>query len=266
MLAPGHHADRKPARRRIPSWPQRLLDAVPAAHRRFACASASPACPGVGKSTFIEALGMHLIRERGEKVAVLSVDPSSPISGGSILGDKTRMDGWPADERAFIRPSPSRRPSGRRGAAHAGNHAALRGGGLPQHPGRNRRRGPVGNRGALDGRLLPAADAGRRGRRIAGHQARHHRDDRRAWPSTRPTATTREGRAPPAASIATALHLFPRLGRRLDAAGADLLGAHAAKASPRSGMPCCEHNAWLTSTGQLAERRQRQVARAGCTN
>ena len=48
--------------------------------------------PGVGKSTFIDALGMHLIRERGEQLAVLSVDPSSPISGGSILGDKTRME------------------------------------------------------------------------------------------------------------------------------------------------------------------------------
>ena len=63
--------------------------------------------PGVGKSTFIDALGMHLIRERGENVAVLSVDPSSPISGGSILGDKTRMERLAVEERAFIRPSPS---------------------------------------------------------------------------------------------------------------------------------------------------------------
>ena len=64
--------------------------------------------PGVGKSTFIDALGMHLIRDRGENVAVLSVDPSSPISGGSILGDKTRMERLAVDDRAFIRPSPSR--------------------------------------------------------------------------------------------------------------------------------------------------------------
>jgi LAO/AO transport system kinase len=63
--------------------------------------------PGVGKSTFIDALGMHLIRDRGENVAVLSVDPSSPISGGSILGDKTRMERLAVEERAFIRPSPS---------------------------------------------------------------------------------------------------------------------------------------------------------------
>ncbi|HEY8549486.1 MAG TPA: methylmalonyl Co-A mutase-associated GTPase MeaB [Vicinamibacterales bacterium] len=64
--------------------------------------------PGVGKSTFIDALGMHLVRDRGERVAVLSVDPSSPVSGGSILGDKTRMARLVLEERAFIRPSPSR--------------------------------------------------------------------------------------------------------------------------------------------------------------
>ncbi len=64
--------------------------------------------PGVGKSTFIDALGMHLIQDHGENVAVLSVDPSSPISGGSILGDKTRMERLAVNERAFIRPSPSR--------------------------------------------------------------------------------------------------------------------------------------------------------------
>ncbi len=62
--------------------------------------------PGVGKSTFIEALGLHLI-EQGHRVAVLTVDPSSTVSGGSILGDKTRMERLSMDERAFIRPSPS---------------------------------------------------------------------------------------------------------------------------------------------------------------
>ncbi len=64
--------------------------------------------PGVGKSTFIDALGMHLIREYSEGIAVLSIDPSSPLSGGSILGDKTRMERLCVEERAFIRPSPSR--------------------------------------------------------------------------------------------------------------------------------------------------------------
>ena len=64
--------------------------------------------PGAGKSTFIEALGTHLTRQLGQTVAVLSIDPSSPISGGSILGDKTRMEQLATDDRAFIRPSPSR--------------------------------------------------------------------------------------------------------------------------------------------------------------
>lgn len=62
--------------------------------------------PGVGKSTFIEALGLHLIG-RGHRVAVLAVDPSSSVSGGSILGDKTRMERLSTEERAFIRPSPA---------------------------------------------------------------------------------------------------------------------------------------------------------------
>jgi LAO/AO transport system kinase len=62
--------------------------------------------PGVGKSTFIEALGLYLI-EQGHRVAVLTIDPSSTVSGGSILGDKTRMEKLSVHERAYIRPSPS---------------------------------------------------------------------------------------------------------------------------------------------------------------
>jgi LAO/AO transport system kinase len=62
--------------------------------------------PGAGKSTLIECLGLQLIGQ-GLKVAVTAVDPSSTISGGSILGDKTRMERLSAAERAFIRPSPS---------------------------------------------------------------------------------------------------------------------------------------------------------------
>lgn len=62
--------------------------------------------PGVGKSTFIEAFGMMLV-ERGLRVAVLAVDPSSTRSGGSILGDKTRMEHLSRQKSAFIRPSPS---------------------------------------------------------------------------------------------------------------------------------------------------------------
>jgi LAO/AO transport system kinase len=62
--------------------------------------------PGVGKSTFIEAFGLHLIAQ-GHRVAVLAVDPSSSLSGGSILGDKTRMEKLSVHPSAFIRPSPT---------------------------------------------------------------------------------------------------------------------------------------------------------------
>ena len=63
--------------------------------------------PGAGKSTFIEAFGTMLCRDFGKKVAVLAVDPSSTVTGGSILGDKTRMENLSRCENAFIRPSPS---------------------------------------------------------------------------------------------------------------------------------------------------------------
>ncbi len=71
--------------------------------------------PGVGKSTLIESLGLHLIA-KGHRVAVLAVDPSSPVTGGSILGDKTRMERLAREENAFIRPSPSSGSLG--GVAH----------------------------------------------------------------------------------------------------------------------------------------------------
>ncbi|BBK44522.1 LAO/AO transport system kinase [Allostella vacuolata] len=67
--------------------------------------------PGVGKSTFIEAFGLHVIG-RGHRVAVLAVDPSSKVSGGSILGDKTRMEMLSRHPDAFIRPSPAGRTLG----------------------------------------------------------------------------------------------------------------------------------------------------------
>jgi len=62
--------------------------------------------PGVGKSTFIEAFGLYAIG-LGKRVAVLAVDPSSPVAGGSILGDKTRMESLSRHDHAFIRPSPA---------------------------------------------------------------------------------------------------------------------------------------------------------------
>jgi len=85
----------------------RLLDAV-LPHASKSRRIGITGVPGVGKSTFIDTLGMYILRQRGERLAVLSVDPSSPVSGGSILGDKTRMEQLAAEEGAFIRPSPSR--------------------------------------------------------------------------------------------------------------------------------------------------------------
>jgi LAO/AO transport system kinase len=78
--------------------------------------------PGVGKSTFIETLGLQRI-EAGQRVAVLAVDPSSQVSGGSILGDKTRMERLAQREEAFIRPSPSGGSLG--GVAHRTREAML---------------------------------------------------------------------------------------------------------------------------------------------
>jgi LAO/AO transport system kinase len=80
---------------------QRLLPHTGGAHRLGVTGA-----PGVGKSTFIDALGGHLTA-RGWRVAVLAVDPSSRRTGGSILGDKTRMPRLAVDPGAFIRPSPS---------------------------------------------------------------------------------------------------------------------------------------------------------------
>lgn len=79
--------------------------------------------PGVGKSTFIEAFGLHLIREQNKKVAVLAVDPSSGKTGGSILGDKTRMNELSTHPMAFVRPSPSAGALG--GVAHASRESII---------------------------------------------------------------------------------------------------------------------------------------------
>ena len=68
--------------------------------------------PGAGKSSLIEVLGTRLTAEHRQKVAVLAIDPSSQVSGGSILGDKTRMTSLASSEMAFIRPTPARTSSG----------------------------------------------------------------------------------------------------------------------------------------------------------
>lgn len=82
-----------------------LKNLAPHSNRAIRVGISGP--PGVGKSTLIEALGMKLIEE-GHRVAVLAIDPTSPISRGSILGDKTRMPNLSRNSQAFVRPSPSR--------------------------------------------------------------------------------------------------------------------------------------------------------------
>lgn len=79
--------------------------------------------PGVGKSTFIEALGRHVVEKLGKKLAVLAVDPSSQRGGGSILGDKTRMPWLAAHPAVFVRPSPAGSSLG--GVARATREALL---------------------------------------------------------------------------------------------------------------------------------------------
>lgn len=81
-----------------------LSKLLPKTGRAIRVAISGP--PGVGKSSFIEALGMRLVGQ-GKKIAVLAIDPSSPITGGSILGDKARMEELSKSELSFIRPTPS---------------------------------------------------------------------------------------------------------------------------------------------------------------
>jgi len=85
---------------------ERLLDEIGVGAGEASIRLGISGAPGVGKSTFIEAFGLAVI-ERGHKVAVLAVDPSSKRGGGSLLGDKTRMAELARDARAFIRPSPA---------------------------------------------------------------------------------------------------------------------------------------------------------------
>ena len=113
-----------------------LIESTQSAHRQ-AAAALLDAClpqtggslrigisgvPGVGKSTFIEAFGLYLIG-LGKRVGVLAVDPSSPLHGGSILGDKTRMERLSREDHAFIRPSPAGRSLG--GVANRTREAIL---------------------------------------------------------------------------------------------------------------------------------------------
>ena len=112
--------DESPAQRRAIAKAITLMESTRADHRAQADALLTAllphtgrsfrlgisGVPGVGKSTFIETLGLYLIA-KGHRVAVLTIDPSSSVSGGSILGDKTRMEQLSMHQKAYIRPSPS---------------------------------------------------------------------------------------------------------------------------------------------------------------
>ena len=90
------------------SFKRTLISAVDGAQAN-AYRIAITGVPGVGKSTLIERFGLYLV-EQGKRVAILAVDPSSGVSGGSILGDKTRMQELSRHPDAFIRPSPAGKP------------------------------------------------------------------------------------------------------------------------------------------------------------
>ena len=135
--------------------------------------------PGVGKSTTIEALGMYLI-EQGHRVAVLAVDPSSTRTGGSILGDKTRMARLAVHPDAYIRPSPTSGTLGGVAQGHPRDHRVAGGGRLRRDPGRDRGGRPVRGGGCQHGRHVRVPDPGAHRRPAAGHQegrarARRHR-------------------------------------------------------------------------------------------
>ncbi len=103
LIESAREADREPAG-------QILEDCLP--HSGNALRVGITGVPGGGKSSLIETLGRYLVEEKQQKVAVLAVDPTSQISGGSILGDRTRMTALAANENAFIRPSPTRGAAG----------------------------------------------------------------------------------------------------------------------------------------------------------
>ena len=119
--------------------------------------------PGAGKSTSIDAFGIHVLKEHGGRLAVLAIDPSSERTKGSILGDKTRMEKLSVHPDSFIRPSPT--------AGSLGGVGRIR-----QDFRRDGGRGTVRDGLPLYGRLLPAAAGGWHRRRTAGHQAWHYGD------------------------------------------------------------------------------------------
>ena len=182
--------------------------------------------PGVGKSTFIESARRAPDRARGTAVGVLAVDPSSVRTGGSVLGDKTRMARLAANPRrlhpalADGRHPRRRRPGDHPGDDRAGGRRVRRG------AGRDRRRRPVRGDRRGHGRHLPVPHPRPHRRPAPGHQEGHPRDRRRdRGEQGRRRPRDRRRRRSAAKELAGALPAGALLGRGLGAAGADLLGA-----------------------------------------
>ena len=228
-----------------------LVESKRADHRAAARRLLEAAMPAAGRAVRVGITGVpgrrqvdadrrarrRTSRPRAHRVAVLAVDPSSTRSGGSILGDKTRMARLAADPNAFIRPSPT---SGTLGGVAAKTRETMllcEAAGLRRRAGRDRRRRPVRDGGRRPDRLLPGADAARRRRRAAGHQegrARARRHDRRQQGRRRQRAARLSGRR---RIPRRAAHPHPVLAD-LVAAGRDGLGAHRTRASMRCGERC----------------------------
>ena len=222
--------------------------------------------PGVGKRTFIEALGPVPDRA-GHRVAVLAVDPSSSVSGGSILGDKTRMERLSVHERAYIRPSPPRGTLG--GVAEKTREAmlVLRGGRLRHRDRRDRRRRPERDRGRRHDRHVRAAAAAQRRRRPAGDQegrdgagrpGRHQQGRPRRRRGHARAGADHQSRCACSASTARADHAHARRGD-WHAAGAAAERAERRRASTRSGTRSSSSARCSRASGQLAARRQQQA-------
>ncbi|MCK7501442.1 MAG: hypothetical protein MZW92_73820 [Comamonadaceae bacterium] len=136
--------------------------------------------PGVGKSTFIEALGLYLIEQRPPRRGARRRPVVAASRGGSILGDKTRMERLSVRRARLHPPQPGRRHARRRGREDARGDAGLRGRRLRRRDRRDRRRRPERDRGGRHDRHVRAAAAAQRRRRPAGHQ-----EGRRwSWPTS----------------------------------------------------------------------------------
>ena len=212
--------------------------------------------PGAGKSTFIDALGMHLIQDCREKVAVLSVDPSSPISGGSILGDRTRMERLSVDQNAFIRTSPARGHLGGVGRRTRETILLCEAAGyqniLVETIGVGQSETAV--RSMTDFFLLIML-AGR-GRRTARHQARHSRNDR--LHGDQQSRWRQRAKAEAARLLCQRLAFVSRHARRLDPAGPHNFVTNRQR-HPEVWRIVLEHRTRLEANGYLAARRKQQA-------